>query len=77
MEKMAKEMVSKEKFVELVNEEVIRHPKYKDGTKVLEINPNRNSGFDFYADPAADRNEQEQLIIEAREFIEKKYDYEK
>jgi len=74
---MTKEIVSKEKFVELVNEEVIRHPKYKDGTKVLELNPNRSSGFDFYTDPAADRHEQEAIIVEAREFINKKYGYKK
>jgi hypothetical protein len=74
---MAKETVSREKFIELINEEVIRHAKYKDGTKVLEMNPNRNCGFDFYADPAADRKEQEEIIIEAKEFIEKKYDYDR
>ncbi len=74
---MSKEIVSKERFVELVNEEVIRHPKYKDGTKVLEINANRACGFDFYVDPAADRKEQEAVIIEARGFIGKKYDFEK
>lgn len=66
---MSKEIVSKERFVELVNEEVIRHPKYKDGTRVLEINPARECGFEFYADPAANRKGQETVIIEASGFI--------
>ncbi len=70
---MQKKSVSEVKYVELVNEEVIRHPKYKDGTKVLKVNINKKSGFDFFADPLADRQEQEQVIIEAREFIDKKY----
>jgi hypothetical protein len=73
---MAKELISKEYFVELVNEEVLRHPKYKDGTKVLEINPNRETGFDFRADPAADRQEQAEVVREAAGFIGGKYRYE-
>ena len=72
---MAKEIVSAQRYVELVNEEVVRHPKYKDGTKVLEVTPNRNCGFEFFADPAADRQEQEAVIIEAREFVDTKYDH--
>lgn len=74
---MSKEIVSRDRFVELVNEEVIRHPKYKDGTKVLEINTARACGFEFYVDPAANRKEQEGVIVEAKAFIGKKYDFEK
>lgn len=69
--------MSLEQFIDLLNAEIEKDPRYSEGLKVTEMKPSLQYGYSLALDPTVDSTLQDKIIKDAVAKVSSRYEFSK